>query len=369
MKWLVVFPDTWLAFSPSCLNFSRMLQEYGHECLILYPDEPGSDNSKVKIPAQPVKISKGTIQFFAKLRLGKLLKIAALTIAGLRIRRKFPYQRVVGIDDVGFIAARILDSGAIYYSLEIYRNSYNRLIEAVMPPELLITQTRERGDYLFPSCNNVAFLQNSPILCETPLPHNDFRGRLIYFGNLINGHGVENCIRTLYASLDISLVVKGISESDPRYVTYLRDKYRSLEEAGRLKFDFSYIEDEDIPRYLADFDIGFCLYDVNAIARSYNYESSPSGKVFNYFLAGLPVIANNVVGMQPIAQFDAGILLDTLEPELISEAIEKIRHDYSRYSSNACEASSYFDYRRMFGNASTKILDHDDGIAEETRSG
>ena len=51
-------------------------------------------------------------------------------------------------------------------------------------------------------------------------------------------------------------------------------------------------------KYVSNFRIGFCFYDWNLIKNDFNYQTAPSGKLFVYLSAGLPVIVCNIPGFK-----------------------------------------------------------------------
>jgi hypothetical protein len=39
MKWLIIFPDDWIEYSPSCINFVKMLEQNKNDYLIICLDD------------------------------------------------------------------------------------------------------------------------------------------------------------------------------------------------------------------------------------------------------------------------------------------------------------------------------------------
>ncbi|HEX6160189.1 MAG TPA: hypothetical protein VF111_08495, partial [Thermoanaerobaculia bacterium] len=91
---------------------------------------------------------------------------------------------------------------------------------------------------------------------------------------------------------------------------------------------------------------GFCFYDFNILARDdFNYVSCPSGKLFNYLAAGVPVIGSDVLGLQPVREKGCGVLLPDPTPHAIAEAIAMIEADRDGYRARCLAASVDFDFR------------------------
>jgi hypothetical protein len=357
MKWLLLFPDYWLAFSPSCLNFIKMLEENNQEYRILYFDGGNYDNSKLEVKGAALNFPYWVVKILSFLNLASFYKILHLLLFAKIIRKSYRYEKVVGFDDTGYIAARLLDRNSIYYSLEISKSVLNRFIERCINVRLLIVQTKERGKFLNKNCKNVVLLQNSPVIGDFKRSDKIYSGKFVYLGGTNKYQGIEACIDYLYQNTTTTLLIKGISESNSNYLTYLNHTHKTLIESKRLEFDFCYIDGNDIKSFLEKFDIGFCFIDPQKVVTDgFNFESSPSGKIFNYFMSGLPVVANNLLGFKPIEVFEAGVLIESTSVDNIDSAISKIRDSYSFYRSNAYNAAEKCDYRKMFNDARNKIL-------------
>lgn len=357
VKWLLIFPDNWLSYAPSCLNFVKMLEENNIESLVIYVDDNIYDNSKLEINNFAILVNPMLRKVLLRLRMFNIYKILKLFFASKAVFKNGKYAQLVGFDDCGYLSAYLVDKKAIYYSLEVSRSIFNRFIYFFINVRLLIIQTVERKKYLNDKCENVVYIQNAPIISHKNHQAKDYKGRLIYFGNANQQQGVVLCIEALQVISDATLVVKGLKASNGEYINYLTARYKHLIETNRLRFDFSYIKQEDVGSYLQNFDIGFSFFDFDLVNdNNYNYLSSPSGKVFNYFMAGIPVIGNNIIGMGPVKLFNAGLLLDHPNERNISDAVGAIAANYSNFSNNAFRASIEYDFRKMFEIGKEKIL-------------
>jgi glycosyltransferase involved in cell wall biosynthesis len=126
----------------------------------------------------------------------------------------------------------------------------------------------------------------------------------------------------------------------------IRSRNGDLVESGRVILRENYVPEAALPTFLADFDIGLCLYELGRWRRDFNYLSSPAGKMFNYFSAGLPVVASNLTGLNPVSLHQAGIQVDSHETETLIAACRAILDDYARYSRGAGRAAMHYDFRR-----------------------
>ena len=365
IDWLIIFPDSWMDYSPSLLNFIKMIEEQGETYIILtYNDHMFKANSIDQHNKRELRINPFFAKFLSKVRLLKLFKIIGFIFLIYKEKKfKTEFSRSVGFDEVGYIIARLFDKNAIYYSLEISNSILNKVIFRYLKPRLLIIQSEERKKYLIKDSNykNVAYIQNSPILINKPSIKRVYNYKLVYFGNVIKGHGIEECIKLLRFLDQETLTIKGLSVTNRKYIDKLIKENEDLIKAGRLCFNFEYIENNEIPLYLSQFSIGLCFYDMSLkYKKDFNYLTSPSGKMFYYFQSGLPVIGIDFPGLVPVKEFNAGVLVPDYSIENLIKAIDKIKSNYAMYSENAIKAAEHYDYRRMFLQEKDKIYGAND---------
>ena len=108
------------------------------------------------------------------------------------------------------------------------------------------------------------------------------------------------------------------------------------------------LEQDEIVEYLSQFYLGFCFYDLsctNATTR-FNFVSVPSGKLFNYYAAGVPVIGCDLLGLKSAKEFQAGVLLEHISAENITRAMKTIDEEYDFYHQNCYKAAEHFDFDR-----------------------
>jgi glycosyltransferase involved in cell wall biosynthesis len=95
------------------------------------------------------------------------------------------------------------------------------------------------------------------------------------------------------------------------------------------------------------------LYDFDHIPRNdFNYLSCPSGKLFNYYAAGLPVLGSDILGLSSAREFNAGILISDLSARSILQAILEIENGYGQLSRNCVRAALHFDFAETAGRYS-----------------
>ena len=74
--------------------------------------------------------------------------------------------------------------------------------------------------------------------------------------------------------------------------------------------------------------------------------SAPSGKMFKYMAAGVPVVCSNISGFQFVKEFNCGILIDSLDEDTIENAVLTIRENYDLYVENTIKAAKFFDFKK-----------------------
>jgi glycosyltransferase involved in cell wall biosynthesis len=214
----------------------------------------------------------------------------------------------------------------------------------------MLIQTKERFDFLFRDPKRrptFSILPNSPI--QASFEHHPSEPQhLIYFGLISASHGVESCIEALRCLPDsYRMTLKG--PASPAYMTTLELKYREFFESTRLTYEASYLATVEVLPYLSRFAMGFCFYDFNIIARNdFNYVSCPSGKLYSYLAAGIPVIGSDILGLQVVHEKDCGLLLKEPNPEAIAGAVRKIEQDLLAYQKRCRAAATQFDFRDHF---------------------
>lgn len=346
---IIVFPDEWLVYSPTLLNMISLLVKSSWKVTIIavnnrrYPQLQMKDVEFIWVSMPKLYLIRLEKGFFY--RVYKFLKL----LCSLRKIRAKQFSLAIGVDSIGYCAIKSTFPNAVFLSLEVVRDIFWSLSQKI-GIEKLIIQTEERRDYLLRDMPNVStyYLQNSPIFdCNFNTPiRSGFR--LIYFGNISDSHGVEYCADLLnHLDESYTLTLKGAIYD--RYKAILVSKYSSLLNSHRLILDNEYVEQANVVRFLSDYDLGFCIYSESIIkSNDFNYISCPSGKLFNYYAAGIPVIGTHIIGLKSVSEFNTGILLDTNSPENIKAAVETIKRNYREYVKNCYRAAEVFDFRTNF---------------------
>lgn len=346
-KALIVFPDEWIAYSPTILNFNKCLRKTHHVRIVCF-ELDYFDNPVEFDDIYCIKIRKIRYLLLRRLKRYRWYKNLLLN-RFLENEKSKEYDMIVGVDALGYNVCKAHFENVIFLSLEV---AQDEMMAAALAEGIqdLIIQSKARKEFLLGnnSDTRVHYIQNAPILDSLPKGKTKFNHRLVYFGNIKPYYGIDQCIEALrYLPKEYSLTLKGIK--DEQYTEQLEDAYQDLIEEKRLLFDHTYTDQEDVLEYLSFFDIGFCMFDFRfGHGDNFNYLSSPSGKMFNYFASGLPVVGNNIVGFQPIAEYKAGLVIDEIIPSQIANAVNMIASDYPSYSASSARAGDDFDFQKGF---------------------
>jgi glycosyltransferase involved in cell wall biosynthesis len=343
----VVFPDEWLPYSPTVLNLLQCLKEKGYKTTVVTVRSSMFSNFEayerdVAAFRIPRFLRQLPIQFPYQ-----LLKLLLFLLFHRRTIRRA--DLCFAVDSLGFVVARLLGKNPYYVSLEAVRDVWLRLARRLGIRHVLI-QTPERYEWLFgdaPNAPPYSMLPNAPILEPRP-PAEQTGNDLVYLGYVSATHGVEACIGALeHLPERFRLTVRGPGHAD--YLESLQTRHRLLIDRGRLTVDPSYIPPEEVVPYLSRFAAGFCFYDFNLIrAGDFNYTSCPSGKLFNYLAAGVPVIGSDILGLKVVRERQCGVLLADPTAAAIADAVRVIESGAEGYRRRCLDASAAFDFRTHF---------------------
>ncbi len=140
-----------------------------------------------------------------------------------------------------------------------------------------------------------------------------------------------------------SLTFKGSILPDAK--EYINTNYADQVTNKTIVLNDKYMESKDMLSFMAAYEIGFCFYDLSIPEiNTFNYRTAPSGKMFAYLAAGVPVIANNLEGLKVVEDFEAGILINDLEPQTIFNAINTIKSNYDFYKNNCFKAAQHYSF-------------------------
>ena len=333
---LLLFPDEWIAYSPTVLNLISLLEQSFK--IIVISIDTGKYQRPTSTSIRYIYIPLFIARVFELFGLYKLIKSFLLYYHA----RRLSYNDLIAVDDVGALAAQLLNAHYHYLSLEISRTTiFRKLSEARI--KTVITQTSERYNYQFKNLNvPVYFIQNAPTFDGIKKVKKK-KNSLIFLGNAIPKHGVLYCIDFINKNPEYSLTIKGHIPNN--VLDIINNKYPHLINEKRLLADNIYTDESDIIDYLRPYHIGFALYDLDLIpSDDFNYLSCPSGKLFNYYAAGVPVVGSNIIGMKSITDYGSGKIITNPKYEEIYAALKAIEEDYENIVNNCFLAAGHFSF-------------------------
>lgn len=358
-KALILFPNEHLAYSPTIINLYDFLSPH-FDVTIIAPSPKKFNNQALenrKVIYYGFKYKKAAVavnrlrfewtalfnkyaRIFRKKDFNTGDYFYAFRLIKDFIEREDP-AHIIAVDFRDLMFCQLLGRKAHFLSLEIRDNKYYPQcnFENI---ESVIIQTPERYHYLFKDrVFKTFYIQNAPVYksIENNLP----RKGLLYCGTAWDDFGFYHCLEYLKKYPAETMTVKGaILEKDKARV---QKDYLELLQQGRLVIDDSYADETEIIGYLTRFRIGFCFYNFELPhIRTFNYYSAPSGKLFKYIAAGVPVVASDISGLQAVKEFNCGVLIKDLKPESIRQAIEQIEANYEVYSANCLIAAAHYSF-------------------------
>lgn len=152
-------------------------------------------------------------------------------------------------------------------------------------------------------------------------------------GTVVKEFGITSCFEFIKAHPEYRLTCKGAVEK--KTAAMISRDYSDLISSGKVVMNDQYLSSDQFIQFISRFRIGFCFYDWDLIRKNFNYATAPSGKLFVYLAAGVPVIASNIPGFAFIREQKAGVLVDDYSVESIYNAILEIEKSYDTYAANA----------------------------------
>ena len=205
-------------------------------------------------------------------------------------------------------------------------------------------QNSIRFNHLFPGIEMpVFFVQNAPVFNTLTQVEMGKKG-FVWAGTLLERFAVLDCINFFKHFPQYRLVLKGGAEKNT--LKKITDQFGELVENGTVTINRNYLPADEFIRFLAGFRIGFCFYSWELIRSSFNYSTAPSGKLFMYMAAGVPVIASNIPGFKFVEEYGAGILIDDYKPETIKSAVDRIEKDFEKYAQACFMVADHYSFEK-----------------------
>ena len=265
---------------------------------------------------------------------------------------------------VCFFAAKWMNARIYYDSREVYTGIYGissrpLLKRLVFSLEKLLIQ---RTDQVFVTgkmdmevistlygIHNVHLLRNLPRFRARIFPkHFDFAVQpgstiLCYQGTLIHGRGISNCLEIVKRLPGSGLVLMGWGEHIDEY----KNMADSMKISDRVWFAGKIPQDQLI-RYTAGTHIGLALIDDVSL----NNRLALPNKLFEYLMAGIPVLVSDLPQMTEIVQkYQVGAVIQRNDPETAVKVIRRWQKDprlYQRLKRNCLKASKTLNWEVEF---------------------
>lgn len=274
----------------------------------------------------------------------------ALLFKMLEYRATVVHSHDVNTLPTAWLAAKLSRARLVYDAHEIStsREGYKSLrkvvgfVEKQLMPSAngTITTTDARAKYFARAygVERPLVLQNRPRLIESP-PSNRIREELglvepwpivLYQGGLQQGRGLEKLVRTAQHVPDCYFVLIG----GGRLTQPLTQLAQELNLQHKVHF-IPTVALAELPSYTASADMGVQPIENTCL----NHYTTDSNKLFEYVIAGLPVIATDFPEIRRIVRSnDIGLLVPANNEQALSRTIIQLLEDpalRARFASNA----------------------------------
>jgi len=273
----------------------------------------------------------------------------------------------------GYAAARRVGASLIYDAHELLPDSFTqhpirgswpvrtywRLLEWLLVPrtDAVITVSNGLADILYRRYGVVATVVCSVPYLEPVVDRGQLREELgigddqivlLYQGVLIVGRVVLPLVDVVSRIPNLALVVQGYGPLEEK----LRVRAEALGVSDRV-FLMGRVEPEDLHRYACGADIGTVLLDGITL----NHKYCRPNKLFNYFMAGLPVLATDLPEMTEIIRdADVGQVVTDNGVEVIARAVADLVNSPEKRRSMSLHARSVAETRYNWQVESEQLL-------------
>lgn len=368
-KAIIFFPYHFLAYSPTTLNLYNCLSK-DFDTKIVAPEPTRFDQKKPNSDVIVEYYYDHTTSLYVKVLSALLLPlyniISLLKLGKIKFKystlkqyikydsifkdyAKSKFDAIIVVDILFLSIASKYMKNIHFLSLEL-TDELIPLLEDVDTSMIksVIIQSEDRYTYLFPERNvKPYFIQNSVFWDESFMNETKKTDTIIFCGTGSENFGIfyfTEFIRQFKGQY------KGIIKGTilPNIRQRIKEKYSEIIESGDLIIDESYSETDKLIEYVSEYEIGICFYDIDKFSKDkFNYLTAPSGKMFTYFAAGVPVIGSSIRGLDPVLKFNAGVLINNYSPDSIMNAVKKIKSNYLIYKKGCQNAAAFYSFDRQ----------------------
>lgn len=358
-KILIVFPNEYLAYSPTTLNLMNELKKHFDVKIITF-DETSffhklEDDSIIYLKDFNIilKLIFKIISLFLKSLYGDVYSNISKKILVASHLFMNKYDKIIAVDLISLWYIKgIVKNNVDSLSLEIDNYSNNLLfsIKNIKVDNLIIQDENRLKLYKHNNFKKVFFVQNSPpfyIDIEKQTWKKEFNQEFVYAGTASSSFGIFSCLNYIQNTKNTSITIMGAI--DPNTLEHIFSGYSNLLHEKRLVINNNYLSEHDYCLHLSNFSIGFCFYDFFHPAikkKKDNFFYAPSGKMFKYLASGVPIIGIDIPGLNIIKKYSAGILLKDITNDNINQAIQEIKNNYSVYVKNCFLAAKDYDFTK-----------------------
>lgn len=358
---LIFFEGPHLAYSPSTIQlYDELSKKYMVTILAQNPDNYNgqriSNRNVFYYPYYGVKTRHYYLLIFYLLSpFNKKIKLFKKLGLGYRdyffrylhvkkMIEKSNFDRILCIDISNLFFLSLLNLKVDFLSLEICKDHHLLPFIKFENINCVIIQSKQRYDFLFPQLPLKTFiLQNAPTYIEIESKIRQHCN--IYSGAAHDSFGFYHCLKYLQKYPDEKMLLQGALLPNDKLT--VENDYPQLLTENRLIINLDYLENDSVVDFISNYEIGFCFYNFDhpyIKSNAFNYKSAPSGKMFKYLAAAVPVICSNIEGFNFVEEFQCGIQINSLDEVSIRNAVIEIRNNYSMYVENSKRAAKHFSF-------------------------
>ncbi len=353
----VFMTDGILDTVPSLREALLFLSSQGHRLTLITPNDDryrdfADENPQISVLRIPARKGHG--------KLRRLTALIRWVLAAYRIIPE-PQSVVIGVDAEGLMMARIAVSRSrcrlVYYSLEILCVSDkptlgNRIVKAIerschRHAELTVIQDKHRakllsnenriGDFrllYMPNASGGSASNAKSDYLRTRLGIGANRRIVLYAGTIApwaNSLGLAESVQTWPENFVL------VFQCRQRPVDEYGQRVLKMADSKRIWVLSEPVSADELPKLVSSCDIGLAIYfpqiGSHITGQNVAVMGKASGKLATYLQQGIPVIVTKHPSLNYVDEYMAGVMIDSLKE--IEEALRRITHRYSDYSTNA----------------------------------
>lgn len=286
------------------------------------------------------------------------------------LRKNVKYDFLVAYEQHGLVRGKILswywNTPYVYHSLEFYekKDLLKCLENAFMKDAVVnLTQDKNRVRILSKICDvppkSFMVSTNSSLGDILPEKKNYFRDKfgigkekfiVLFTGSIIEQCYIKEAIESAKKwPWQYVLVIHGwIPDASLRH--YIEEQIKNCPEKIYLSTDILPFEEKYT--IFQSVDIGLVLF--KPVNLNMKYAAGSAGKLYDFMRAGIPVVANKIVGMKKLVK-DNGMGEVVGDLNGISDGLIKIANNYEAYRKSAFNAFSRYEFSKSYDKVLDKI--------------